>query len=32
MRDRQQKAGIVPKYDRTTMRNEFTLGKRRNKK
>ena len=32
MRDRQQKAGIVPKYDRTTMRNEFTLGKEETKK
>ncbi|MDR0926680.1 MAG: glutamate--tRNA ligase [Ignavibacteria bacterium] len=27
MRERQQKAGIAPKYDRTVMRNEFTLGK-----
>jgi len=27
MRERQQKAGIAPKYDRTIMRNEFTLGK-----
>lgn len=27
MRERQQKAGIAPKYDRTAMRNEFTLGK-----
>ncbi|MGI6370132.1 MAG: glutamate--tRNA ligase [Ignavibacteria bacterium] len=27
MRERQQKAGIPPKYDRTVMRNEFTLGK-----
>ncbi len=26
MRQRQQQAGIVPKYDRTTMRNQFTLG------
>lgn len=27
MRERQQKSGIAPKYDRTVMRNEFTLGK-----
>jgi glutamyl-tRNA synthetase len=27
MRERQQKAGIAPKYDRSIMRNEFTLGK-----
>ena len=27
MRERQQKAGIAPKYDRTIMRNEFTIGK-----
>lgn len=26
MRQRQQKAGIAPKYDRSIMRNEFTLG------
>ena len=26
MRERQQKSGIAPKYDRTIMRNEFTLG------
>src|SRR5690606_27871530 len=26
MRERQQKAGIAPKYDRSTMRNQFTLG------
>ena len=26
MRERQQKAGIAPKYDRTVMRNEYTLG------
>jgi glutamyl-tRNA synthetase len=26
MRERQQAAGIAPKYDRTTMRNQFTLG------
>lgn len=26
MRERQQKAGIAPKYDRTSMRNQFTLG------
>jgi glutamyl-tRNA synthetase len=26
MRNRQQSAGVAPKYDRTTMRNEFTLG------
>jgi glutamyl-tRNA synthetase len=26
MRERQQKAGIAPKYDRSIMRNEFTLG------
>jgi glutamyl-tRNA synthetase len=27
MRERQQKSGIAPKYDRTVMRNEFTIGK-----
>ncbi len=32
MRERQQKAGIAPKYDRTVMRNEFTLGKEETKK
>lgn len=26
MRTRQQSAGIAPKYDRSTMRNQFTLG------
>jgi len=26
MRERQQKAGIAPKYDRTIMKNQFTLG------
>lgn len=26
MRERQQKAGIAPKYDRTVMRNQYTLG------
>ncbi len=26
MRERQQAAGIAPKYDRTIMRNQFTLG------
>lgn len=26
MRERQQKAGIAPRYDRTTMRNQYTLG------
>jgi glutamyl-tRNA synthetase len=26
MRERQQAAGIAPKYDRTSMRNQFTLG------
>jgi len=26
MRQRQQSAGIAPKYDRSTMRNQFTLG------
>jgi glutamyl-tRNA synthetase len=26
MRERQQKAGIAPKYDRSTMRNQYTLG------
>ncbi len=26
MRERQQQAGIAPKYDRTSMRNQFTLG------
>lgn len=32
MRERQQKAGIAPKYDRTVMRNEFTLGKEETQK
>jgi glutamyl-tRNA synthetase len=26
MRERQQKGGVAPKYDRTSMRNQFTLG------
>jgi len=26
MRERQKKAGIAPKYDRATMKNQFTLG------
>lgn len=26
MRERQKKAGIAPKYDRSTMKNQFTLG------
>lgn len=26
MRERQQAAGLAPKYDRTSMRNQFTLG------
>lgn len=26
MRERQQKAGLAPKYDRSSMRNQFTLG------
>ena len=26
MRERQQQAGVAPKYDRTSMRNQFTLG------
>ncbi len=26
MRERQQKAGIAPKYDRSSMRNQFTIG------
>lgn len=26
MRERQQRAGIAPRYDRSTMRNQFTLG------
>lgn len=26
MRERQKKAGIAPKYDRNTMRNQYTLG------
>lgn len=26
MRERQQKAGIAPKYDRTVMKNQYTLG------
>ncbi|HVK40135.1 MAG TPA: glutamate--tRNA ligase [Candidatus Kapabacteria bacterium] len=26
MRERQQAAGVAPKYDRTSMRNQFTLG------
>ena len=32
MRERQQKAGIAPKYDRSVMRNEFTLGKEETQK
>ena len=32
MRERQQKAGIAPKYDRSVMRNEFTIGKEESKK
>ncbi len=32
MRVRQQAAGIAPKYDRTTMRNEFTLGESETKR
>lgn len=26
MRERQQKVGLAPRYDRTTMRNQYTLG------
>jgi glutamyl-tRNA synthetase len=31
MRERQQKAGIAPKYDRTSMKNQFTLGEDKTK-
>lgn len=31
MRERQQKAGLVPKYDRSSMRNQFTLGEEQTK-
>lgn len=32
MRERQQKAGIAPKYDRGSMRNQFTLGEEETKR
>jgi glutamyl-tRNA synthetase len=32
MRFRQQKAGIAPKYDRSTMKNQYTLGEQETKK
>jgi glutamyl-tRNA synthetase len=32
MRERQQAAGIAPKYDRTSMRNQFTLGEEETKR
>jgi glutamyl-tRNA synthetase len=32
MRDRLQKAGLNPKYDRTTMKNHYTLGEEETKK
>jgi glutamyl-tRNA synthetase len=31
MRERQQKAGIAPKYDRTVMKNQYTLGEEKTK-
>jgi len=31
MRDRQKKAGLAPKYDRSTMRNGYTLGEAKTK-
>jgi glutamyl-tRNA synthetase len=32
MRERQKKAGIAPKYDRSTMKNQFTLGEQETKR
>ncbi len=32
MRERQKKAGIAPKYDRTSMKNQFTLGEQETKR
>ena len=32
MRRRQQHAGIAPKYDRSAMRNQFTLGEQETKR
>jgi len=32
MRERQKKAGIAPKYDRSSMRNQYTLGDEETKK
>ncbi|HVZ37819.1 MAG TPA: glutamate--tRNA ligase [Candidatus Kapabacteria bacterium] len=32
MRERQQQAGIAPKYDRSSMRNQFTLGEEETKR
>lgn len=32
MRDRQKAAGIAPKYDRSSMRNQFTLGEEETKR
>ena len=32
MRERQQAAGVAPKYDRTSMRNQFTLGEEETKR
>lgn len=32
MRERQKKAGIAPKYDRSSMRNQYTLGEEETKK
>ncbi len=31
MRERQKKAGLAPKYDRSTMKNQYTLGKEKTK-
>jgi len=32
MRERQQKAGLAPRYDRTVMRNQYTLGEAETKR
>jgi glutamyl-tRNA synthetase len=32
MRERQKKAGIAPKYDRTSMKNQYTLGEQETKR
>jgi glutamyl-tRNA synthetase len=32
MRERQQKAGLAPRYDRTVMRNQYTLGETETKR